>query len=294
MTATSEPIPTYTLNNGVTMPSVGLGCWMGSPGGGERTHAMVLKALKLTDLYLSRRSMRDKVVEGLEQSLVRLGVDYVDLYLIHWPQVLRNGVNLQPEERPTVVDTWRDMEKLLKVGKVRSIGVANFSVKTLNQLLPHCEIIPSVNQVEMHPCLPQEDLRHLCDKKGIRIIAYSPLGQPSSSMNKDEKPSLLEDASVQSIATKNNITPAQALLSWGVQRGTGIIPKTEDEARMRSNITLVTLDEEDMKTLNELHKKPGMHRSLFFTKDTDKVAGWTYDQLGWNRVAGGFVPGSLR
>jgi len=83
---------------------------------------------------------------------------------------------LNPQESPTFIDTYKDMEKLLETGKVKSIGVSNFSIKTLEILLPHVKVVPTVNQVEVHPCLPQEDLRKYCEEKGILIVAYSPLG----------------------------------------------------------------------------------------------------------------------
>lgn len=85
-------------------------------------------------------------------------------------------VCLEPEESPTIIDVWKDMEKVFASGKIRTLGVSNFSIKTLEQLLPHCTVLPAVNQVELHPCLPQNDLKEYCESKGILLTAYSPLG----------------------------------------------------------------------------------------------------------------------
>lgn len=114
---------------------------------------------------------------SFEESLAKLGVDYVDLYLMHWPQAYTEDNTPVPHDQsPTFVETWRDMEALLKTGKVRSIGVSNFSVKLLEVLLRETSVVPATNQVECHPCLPSFELKAWCEEKGILITAYSPLG----------------------------------------------------------------------------------------------------------------------
>ena len=118
-----------------------------------------------------------KVAESLQESLDKLGLKYVDLYLMHWPQAYTEDNKMIPYgESPTYVEAWRDMEKLLGTGKVRSIGVSNFSVALLEVLLKETTIVPATNQVEMHPCLPSFELKKYCDEKGIVLTAYSPLG----------------------------------------------------------------------------------------------------------------------
>ncbi|KAI0058405.1 Aldo/keto reductase [Artomyces pyxidatus] len=322
-------IPAFTLNDGTKMPAVGMGCWMGGFGGGARVSAMVKKALEVgyrhfdtasgygneeqvgaalresgiprEQLYVVTKlggSGHHRVEEAFEESLAKLGIEYVDLYLMHWPQGDCDGRTLQPEDAPTFIDTWKDMEKLLGTGKVKSIGVSNFSIKTLTELLPHCKIVPAVNQVEAHPFLPQVELKNFCEDKGILITAYSPLGRPPSgqppTVPTEGVPSLLSNSTVVGITEKYKVTPAQVLLSWGVQRGTPVIPKSENEERMRANITLLHLDETDMKVLDTEHTKPGLHRSLMSYHSTiggqGSVFGWTYEQMGWNLAIGGVVP----
>ncbi|KAG8927466.1 hypothetical protein FRC01_007449 [Tulasnella sp. 417] len=169
------------------------------------------------------------------------------------------------------------MEKLLETGKVKSVGVSNFSIKTLEVLLQEAKIVPAVNQVQMHPCLPQRDLTEYCSAKGIHITAYSPLGQVNSPFFADE--------TINRVAEKSGITAAQVLLSWAVQRGTSVIPKSEKEERLKNNIAIVQLDDEDFEAVENLHKQPGMNRQLIYSKtfiDGKRAQwGWTFEQLGW-------------
>jgi len=158
----------------------------------------------------------------------------------------KQGRALQPEESPTFVETWKDMEKLLatgknaipyhnpgrlttRTGKTRTIGVSNFSIKTLNVLLRHASVVPAVNQVEAHPCLPQHALLSFCTERRIVLTAYAPVGKHKYAE---------EDEDIAAIAQKKNITTAQVLLSWGVQRGTVVVPKSERQERIRQNISV--------------------------------------------------------
>jgi len=310
----AAPIPVFTFNNGVKVPSIGLGCWMGSVGGGEAVEQMCKTALQLgyrhidtaygygneehvgkairesgiprEEIYLVTKlpgRHHGKVRESLEESLRSLGLDYVDLYLMHWPQAsTENGDPIPYGESPTFVETWKEMEKLLPTGKVKSIGVSNFSIKTLKELLPHCNVIPVTNQVELHPCLPSFELKTFCEDKGILLTAYSPLGQGQSVF--------FTEPDIVGIAEKHKATPAQVVISWGVQRGTIVIPKSEKPERIKENITLVKLSEDDMKAVDKVHKKPGMHRSLLkYHREDGKVFGWTYEELGWPMTKGGLV-----
>ncbi|THG95126.1 hypothetical protein EW026_g6467 [Hermanssonia centrifuga] len=174
------------------------------------------------------------------------------------------------------------MEKLLDTGKVKSIGVSNFSIKTLEVLLPQCTIIPATNQVELHPCLPQFGLKEYCDSKGILLTAYSPFGQGN--------PLFFKDPDFIAVAENHKATVAQVAVSWAVQRGTVPIPKSANVERMKANITLIKLKPEEMQTINDIHKKPGMHRSLLAYHASDGTFfDWTYEQLGWPMSVGGFV-----
>jgi glycerol 2-dehydrogenase (NADP+) len=164
------------------------------------------------------------------------------------------GKTLQPDEHPTIVDTWLAMERLLasgpslctssapvlsltcRSGKVKTIGVSNFGVPLLRKLAadPRVKTVPATNQVELHPCLPLAPLRAYAKDAGIVLTAYSPIGAPAP-----DKPSpLLTDDDVLRIASARGVTPAQVVLSWGVQHGVIVIPKTENEARMKTNISV--------------------------------------------------------
>jgi len=232
---------------------------------------------KLTNEHHSR------VKEGFELSLRNLGCGYIDLYLMHWPQALaEDGRALPADEFPTFIDTWKEMEKLLETGKVRSIGISNFSVKTLERLLPHVTVVPAVNQVEMHPLLPQLELLDYCKSKSILLTAYTPLGK--------HKPQLVSHPTVTGIAETHKCTEAQALLSWLLNKGVVVIPKTKTQKRMVENMTFVDLSSQEMEALNDIHKAPGMHRSVCgFHAKGGTAYGWTYEQLGWPMQEGGIV-----
>ncbi|KAI0686536.1 Aldo/keto reductase [Earliella scabrosa] len=314
-------IPSFTLNTGYKIPSIGMGCWLGPSGGGEVVEQMCKTALKMgyrhidtasgyaneaqvgkairesgvprEDIFLTTKlpnHHHHRVAASLQESLDKLEVDYVDCYLMHWPQAYTEDNKPIPHDQsPTYVETWRDMEKLLETGKVRSIGVSNFSIKLLDVLLKETSVVPATNQVELHPCLPSFELKRYCDEKGIILTAYSPLGRPKEY---DGKPIFLNDPDVMRIAQEHDTTPGQVALSWGVQRGTVVIPKSENPERIKQNITLVSLTDENMMALDAIHTKAGMHRSLlrYHTySDDGSVLGWTYEQLGWNMVKGGII-----
>ena len=159
-----------------------------------------------------------RVEQGLDKSLSDLGLDYVDLYLVHWPIAMNPNGNhplfpkLPDGSRDLVrershIETWKDMEKLLKTKKTKAIGVCNYSVKYLQELLKEASVIPATNQIENHPLLPQDDIYELAKEKGILITAYSPLGSTDSPLLKDE--------SVTKIAKKHGVSPGNVLISWG-------------------------------------------------------------------------------
>ncbi|KAJ7874823.1 NADP-dependent oxidoreductase domain-containing protein [Mycena olivaceomarginata] len=208
-------IPLFKLKDGSTIPSVGMGCYMGGGAFTEKqVHDMCRKAIKAgyrhfdtatgygneqqvgdairdsgiprSEFYITTKLANGdhhRVREAFEESFTRLNVQYIDLFLLHWPQASTGDIDfsqinapnmaLPPDEHPTFVETWKEIEKLLETGKVRSIGVSNFSIKTLEELLSQCSIVPATNQVELHPCLPQDDLKAYCDSKGILLTAYS-------------------------------------------------------------------------------------------------------------------------
>lgn len=199
---------------------------------------------------------------ALSKSLSKLGLDYVDLYLIHWPQAAEgegwplNAKTLQPDEYPTINDTWAGMEQVFESGKAKAIGVSNFSVKTLQGLAATQKVVPAVNQVEIHPFLPQSELKEYCNAKGIHLTAYSSLGTSSRTkvdglrltkthrvgqpIEGQDVPSLLNNDLITEIAKKYGASTGQILVSWGVQRGTSVLAKSEKEERLRTNITVST------------------------------------------------------
>ncbi|KAJ7039113.1 Aldo/keto reductase [Mycena alexandri] len=319
-------IPSYKLNDGTSIPSVGMGCYMNSSTFTEKqVYDMCQKAIKAgyrhfdtatgygneqqvgkairdsgiprNEFYITTKLANGdhhRVREAFEESFDRLNTGYIDLYLLHWPQASMGEVDfsqinapnmaLTPEESPTFLETWKEIEKLLDTGKVKSIGVSNFSIKTLEELLAQCSVVPANNQVELHPCLPQDDLKTYCEAKGILLTAYSPLARTIETL-------FAEQPLISALAEKYNTTAAQIILSWGVQRGTVVVPKSENEGRMLANITLVKLSPEDMQEVGALHLKPGMHKSLVpFHSEDGGVFGWKYSWLGWNMTKGGMVP----
>ncbi|KAJ3815110.1 Aldo/keto reductase [Lentinula aff. lateritia] len=285
-------IPHFLLSDGTKIPSIGLGCWMGAPGGAERVYEMCKKAISIGYRHFDTKevgkAIRDsgiprhefyittklgwehhRVKESFEESLNNLDCEYIDLI-------------------PTIVDTWKEMEKLLGTGKVKTLGVSNFSIKTLEQLLPQCSVRPAVNQVEIHPFLPQNALKAFCESQNILLTAYSPLGQ-----RVDLPIGLFKNTTIQKLAEKLNVDIGQMLISWGVQRKTIVVAKTENEARLKQNITVLKLSAEDMKILDEVHRESGCHRTLCHadpSRTGGVLFGWTYEQLGWDLVKGGIVP----
>lgn len=161
------------------------------------------------------------------------------------------------------VETWRAMEKLLATGKVRAIGVSNFNERRLKELLAVAEVVPAVNQIEAHPYLQQASLTKFCRKQGILIEAYSPLGN-----NQTGEPRTVDDAEVHRVAKTLNLDPGQVLASWGVQRGTVVLPKSVTEKRIMSNRQVKELPTEAFERLNALER----HKRF-----NDPSGRWGYD-----------------
>jgi len=206
---------------------------------------------------------KDDVIPALKQSLKDLQLDYLDLYLIHWPVAFKPDVDApeKPEdylslEEVPLMETWKEMIKAKEQGLVKHIGVSNFSIPTLESLLKETDHAPEMNQVELHPYLQQNKLLEFCSKNGINVTAYSPLGSGDrpDEMKATDEPSLLENPVINKIAKKHGASAGQILIKWSEQRGTAVIPKSTNEGRIKENLmsTGYQLDEEDMKAVAEL------------------------------------------
>jgi 2,5-diketo-D-gluconate reductase A len=259
-------VPTVALNTGAAMPQLGFGVFQVHPRDTEAVVATALEAgyrsIDTAAMYRNEDGVgravaasgiaRDElfvttkldnpthrsgdVERAFEQSLQRLGLDCVDLYLIHWP--------LPAADR--YVQVWSTLAKFAEDGRARAIGVSNFQIAHLQRLLDETEIVPAVNQVELHPYLTQEPLRRFHAEHGIVTEAWSPLGQGGE---------LLAEPTITGIAEKYGITPAQVVLRWHLQLGTVAIPKSVTPARIRSNLDVLgfELADDDVDAISALN-----------------------------------------
>jgi diketogulonate reductase-like aldo/keto reductase len=201
--------------------------------------ALLESGIRRDDVFITTKVWNshqgyDSTLYACERSLRRLGLSYVELYLIHWPvQGLGD-------------ETWRAMIKLLRQSKARAIGVSNYSVSQINELLKNSDVVPAVNQVEFHPFLYQEELLEFCKNNKIQLEAYSPLTR-GKRLN---HPSIIE------MAKKYDKTPAQILIRWSLQHNVIVIPKSIHEARIKENSQVFDfqLESKDMKVLNSLNE----------------------------------------
>lgn len=187
------------------------------------------------------------------KTLKDLQLNYLDLYLIHWPYSGRPG----PSVAPPLAATWAAMEALVDEGLVRAIGVSNFSVKKTAALIEGARVVPAVNQVEAHPYWRNQELIDFCHSKSIHVTAYSPLGSPDSAgimQRADDTPSVMRDPLVVQIAQRTGKSVAQVLIRWAVQRGTSVLPKSVHPERIAANFDVFDwqLSDADFKALSSL------------------------------------------
>ncbi|ESQ01624.1 aldo/keto reductase [Streptomyces sp. ZG43] len=260
-------VPPIILNNGVQMPQLGFGVWQvpddeaftavgaaldagyrsidtaAAYGNEEGTgKAIARSGIPREELFVTTKLWNsdhgyDAALRAFDSSLEKLGLDHVDLYLIHWPLPAKD----------TAVDTYKALEKIHSEGRARAIGVSNFLPEHLERLIDATSIIPAVNQIELHPHLQQRAAREYHDEQGITTEAWSPLGQGKG---------LLEVPAIVAIARKHHVTPAQVVLRWHVQLGNVAIPKSVTPSRIVENIDIFSfeLDEEDMAAIRALNE----------------------------------------
>jgi diketogulonate reductase-like aldo/keto reductase len=240
-------VPSIRLNNGVEIPQLGFGVFQVPPDeviepvttairAGYRLldtaaayqneegvgKAIADAGVPREELFITTKLWNadqgyDNALRAFDASLQKLGIDQVDLYLIHWPL----------PKRDRYVETWKALEKIYADGRARAIGVSNFTERHLNRLLDETDVVPAVNQVELHPRLPQEELRAFHARHGIATEAWSPIGQGKG---------LLDDPVIGAIAERVGKSPAQVVLRWHVQLGNLVIPKSVTPSRIRENI----------------------------------------------------------
>lgn len=257
-----------TLNNGIKMPQLGFGVWQVKDG--NEAIASVKKALEVgyrsidtaavyknedgvgeairqagvprEELFITTKVWNsdqgyEETLQAFETSLEKLGLDYVDLYLIHWPM----------PEVDTYIDTYRALEKLYEDGKVRAIGVCNFQVPHLERLLAECKVKPVLNQIECHPFLTQVEIRDFCAKHDIFVEAWSPLMSGGT---------VLGNETILALSEKYRKTPAQVIIRWHLQNNAIVIPKSVTPSRIEENFDVFDfeLSPEDMKKIDALNQ----------------------------------------
>ena len=226
------------------------------------------KTVQRSELWVTSKlwnnAHKPEDVEGaLRKTLADLCLDYLDLYLIHWPVAFRpevffpkSGADYLSLEEVPIIGTWQALEECVTKGLTRKIGVCNFSTKKLNDLLAGASVPPMMNQIELHPFLQQQDMLTFCRKNNILLTAYSPLGSTDrpKGMKKRDEPSLLTNEVIGGIAQKHGATPAQVLISWALERETVVIPKSVNAKRLEENLAALELhlDIEDMTAIAQL------------------------------------------
>jgi len=289
----------FKFRNGDTVEAIGLGTWKSDPG---KVGAAVESALKtgyrhidcaavygneaevgnalaetfsttdinrenvhITSKLWNTAHRKQDVIPALKKSLNDLKLDYLDLYLMHWPVAFKPGLEGFPQgeqdylslDEVPIIETWEAMLEAKQQGLIRHAGVSNFSIEKLEDLKSKTDDFPEMNQVELHPYLQQQELVDYGKANDMLITAYSPLGSSDrpEMMKSDDEPALLDNDVIGSIAEKHDATPAQVLIKWAVERDTIVIPKSTNEGRIAENLKSaeIDLDSEDHEKIKELN-----------------------------------------
>jgi alcohol dehydrogenase (NADP+) len=305
-------IKSYPLSNGDRIPALGLGTWKSAKDevyqavkealtigyqhidcaaiygneaeiGRALTETLTTGTIKRENLWITSKLWNNahknhQVIPALKKTLSDLRLDYLDLYLIHWPVALKETVLLPNRgedfyslEDVPLLETWLGMEQAKKAGLCRHIGVSNFSQSKVKHFLENASYKPEVNQVECHPYFSQTDLLNYCQSHGVLLTAYSPLGSGDrpDSFKKDNEPVLLDHPLLKEIGEKYQATPAQVLLAWAMGRNTVVIPKSVNPTRIKENLaaTDVTLSSEDMTAIAQLDRHYRYVDGTFWTRE---------------------------
>jgi len=302
--------PTAKLLSGFEMPLFGLGTWKSQTGkvreavesaiglgyrhidcaaayGNEKEVGDAIKAkiddgtVKREDLFVTSKlwnvfHSQSLVVPALKKSLSDLQLDYVDLYLVHWPMGYQEGGELFPKDKDgkllisdvDYLDTWKGMEECHAAKLVRSVGVSNFNEEQLDRLLAVAKVPVCVNQVECHPYLTQKKMMEYCSEKKIIVTAYSPLGSPDRPWAKPNDVELMQEPKLKTIADKYGKSVAQVLIRYQLQRGNVVIPKSVTASRIQENMEILdfelsTADIESIDSFDRCGRFCGLEWLLF-------------------------------
>ncbi|KAL4862499.1 hypothetical protein BDV12DRAFT_42826 [Aspergillus spectabilis] len=319
---------TFQLSDGTHIPAVGLGTWQGS---GNETEKEKIRESIIYALHNGYRLIdtaqyyfvepvvgeavrssgipREEIMvitkfwgdwnhdpsTALQSSLDALGLDYADIFLMHWPCAATpdNQRALRIDQSPTFVETWSKLEACVG-DRCRAIGVCNFTQKTLDVLLQQTTVVPVVNQVELHALNPNHKLVPYCQERGIQVMSWSTMG--GGAEFSPQASEILTNPLFQRIAGRHGCSTGVVSLSWAVQRGIIVIPKSSSPKRIEENIRLVTLGEEEMKEIDNAHNTigrlriadhiQGMRRDL---GGMSTILGWTPQDFGWEDAEGNWL-----